>query len=83
MGRGRGRDNTEVGEWEAHCVRCKMSPRMYCTTWGRVPVLCNIYKWKANVNNCIIRKKRKERGGRKARRKEGKEWCFWRSQRQH
>ena len=72
MGRGRGRDNTEVGEWEAHCVRCKMSPRMYCTTWGIEPVLCNDYKWKANFHNCIIRKKRKERGGRKEGRKEGK-----------
>ena len=72
MGRGRGRDNTEVGEWEAHCVRCKMSPRMYCTTWGIEPVLCNDYKCKANFHNFIIRKKRKEREGRKTGRKEGK-----------
>ena len=64
------------GEWEAHRVRCKMSSRMYCTTWGRVPVLCINYKWKANVNSCIIRKKRKGRGGRKEGRKEGKHGVF-------
>ena len=61
-----------MGEWEAHRVRCKMSSRMYCTTWGIEPVLCNNYQWKANCHNCIIRKKRKERGGRKEGRKEGK-----------
>ena len=46
-----------------------MSSRMYCTTWGTEPVFCNNYKWKANFNNCI-RKKRKERrgvGGKKGR----------------
>ena len=53
-----------------------MSSRMYCTTWGRVPVLCINYKWKANVNSCIIRKKRKGRGGRKEGRKEGKHGVF-------
>ena len=61
-----------MGEWEAHRVRCKMSSRMYCTTWRIEPVLCNNYKWKANVHNCIIRKKRKERRGRMEGRKEGK-----------
>ena len=71
-----GKGYTEVGEWEAHRVRCKMSSRMYCTTWGRVPVLCINYKWKANVNSCIIRKKRKGRGGRKEGRKEGKHGVF-------
>ena len=44
---------------------------MYCTTWGRVPVLCNKYKWKANVNSCIIERKGKEEGG--GRREERKE----------
>ena len=44
---------------------------MYCTTWGRVPVLCNIYKWKANDNSCIIERKGKEEaGGRREERKE-------------
>ena len=51
-----------MGEWEAHPVRNKMSPRMYCTTWQIEPVLCNNYKWKANFHNCIIRKKSKEKG---------------------
>ena len=49
-----------------------MSSRMYCTTWGIEPVLCNNYKWKANFNNSIIIKKRKERRGRKEGRKEEK-----------
>ena len=60
-----------MGECEAHRVKCKMSSRMYCTTWGVEPVLCNKYEWKANLHNCIIRKKIKERereiGGRKGR----------------
>ena len=60
-----------MGEWEAHRVRCKMSSRMYCTTWGIEPVLCNKYERKAKFNNCIIRKKIRERereiGGRKGR----------------
>ena len=49
-----------------------MSLRMYSATWEIEPVFCNNYKWKINFNNCIIRKKRKERGGRKEGRKEGK-----------
>ena len=61
-----------MGEYEAHPLRCKMSSRMYCTTWGIEPVLCNNYKWKANFNNCIIINKRKERRGRKEGRKEEK-----------
>ena len=60
-----------MGECEAHRVKCKMSSRMYCTTWEVEPVLCNKYEWKANLHNCIIRKKIKERereiGGRKGR----------------
>ena len=44
-------------------VRCKMSSRTYFTTWGIKSVFSNNYKWKANLHNCIIRKKRKERGG--------------------
>ena len=35
---------------------------MYSATWEGEPVFCNNYKWKINFNNCIIRKKRKERG---------------------
>ena len=60
-----------MGEREAQRVRWKMSPRMDCTSWGIDPVLCKNYKGKANVHNCIIRKKGKERGGR--RREERKE----------
>ena len=82
-GRAGGRGNTEVGEREPHRVRWKMRSRMDCTTWGIEPVLCNNYKWKANFNNCIISKKRNERCGRTEGRKEGKQWCFWRSQSQH
>lgn len=64
-------------------VRWKMSSRMHCTTWGIEPGLCNTYKRKANFTNGIIRKKRKERGGRKEGRKEGKEWHFGRSKSQY
>ena len=39
---------------------------------GKQSQYSNNYKWKANVHNCIIRKKRKERRGRMEGRKEGK-----------
>lgn len=39
-----------------------MSSRMYCRTWGILPVFCNNYKQEASFMNCIIRKKRKEKG---------------------
>lgn len=76
MGRGRGRGNTEFEEREAHSVRRKMSSKMDCTTWGTEPVLCNNYRWKANVHNCIIRKKRKDRAGRKVGKKARKTMVF-------
>ena len=82
-----GEEGGAIQRWgsgrHAMSVRWKMSSGRHCTTWGIEPGLCNNYKWKANFTNCIIRKKRKERGGRKEGREEGKEWHFWRSKSQY
>ena len=47
------------GEWEVQTVGCKTGSRMYCTTWGIRPILCNNCKWKVTFKNCIKLKKNK------------------------
>ena len=59
-----------VVEWKAQSINCKMNSRLYCRTWGILPVFSNNYKLEANFINCIIRKKRKEKrqeGGKQGR----------------
>ena len=67
---GKGAIQSCGGGGEVKSVRYKMNSRMYCTPWGIHPAFSNNYKWKANFNNCIIRKKERncrEVGGKKAR----------------
>ena len=36
-----GKNNIGVGKWEVQTIGCKTGSRMYCTTQGTQPVLCN------------------------------------------
>ena len=38
---------------EAQIIGCKMSSRMYCTTWGIESIFCNNCKCKITFKNCI------------------------------
>ena len=40
-------------EWEVQIIGCEIGARMYWTTWGTEPILCNNCKWKVTFKNYL------------------------------